>query len=73
MEVHLHTRKLSNSGIFPFSLIAADGLGIRTYGIVENVRTDTSRVQIAESQLTYLMDAVDNQDFILRQNFLEEV
>ena len=54
----------------PMQLIAANGLGIRTFGIVENVELVLAGYNLWANFI--LMDAVDNQDFILGRTFLKK-
>ena len=54
----------------PIQLVAANGLGIRTYGIVENVELILAGYNLRANFI--LMDAVDNQDFILGRTFLKK-
>ena len=54
----------------PIHLMATNGLSIRTYGIVENVELMLAGFTLKANFI--LIDAVDDQDFILGRTFLKK-
>ena len=54
----------------PIQLVAANGLAIRTYGIVEDVELILAGFNLKANFI--LIDAVDDQDFILGRTFMRK-